>query len=330
MKPLDAAPIAILLAASSLCACKTAPKKDAPTAATRSSGAPVASASSASLQEAPKPIPAPADVAKAPADAEVTASGLKSKRLKAGRSKEHPTLHDQVVVHYTGWTTAGQMFDSSRVRQQPASFRLDRVIPGWSEGIPLMTLGEERRFWIPSALAYGGTPPPGAPAGELVFDVELLEIMPAPPLPPVPENLTSPPANAKTTESGLAWISLAPGDGKTRAQPANVVVLEFTGWTDKGKVVESSRLMGKPLTLPAKNLIPALRDAVLTMSLGEKARIWASPKVLSTPGRPPATEGLVFEVELTKILPPPLPKLPGHRGQPRGAVPGARPAAPPK
>ena len=76
------------------------------------------------------------------------------------------------MVHYTGWTTDGKMFDSSVVRGQPAQFPLNRVIAGWTEGLQLMVVGEKRRFWIPEDLAYKGKA--GAPQGMLVFDVELM------------------------------------------------------------------------------------------------------------------------------------------------------------
>ena len=118
-------------------------------------------------------IPAPPDVATPPADAIKTASGLATKVLKAGTSKEHPTKEDLVRVHYTGWTTDGKMFDSSVVRGEPSSFQLDGVIKGWTEGLQLMAEGEKTRFWIPENLAYGGK---SAPYGMLVFDVELLKI----------------------------------------------------------------------------------------------------------------------------------------------------------
>ena len=62
-------------------------------------------------------------------------------------------------------------------RGTPATFPLNRVITGWTEGVQLMVEGEKRRFWIPAKLAYGDNPPPGAPAGLLVFDVELLKIV---------------------------------------------------------------------------------------------------------------------------------------------------------
>ncbi len=116
--------------------------------------------------------PAPLDVAAVPKDATKTASGLASKILKAGTGKAHPTANSTVTVHYTGWTTDGKMFDSSVSRGQPISFGLNQVIPGWTEGLQLMVVGEKRRLWIPEGLAYKGRP--GAPAGTLVFDVELL------------------------------------------------------------------------------------------------------------------------------------------------------------
>ncbi|MDE0825299.1 MAG: FKBP-type peptidyl-prolyl cis-trans isomerase [Akkermansiaceae bacterium] len=119
---------------------------------------------------------APADVAVAPPEAEVTSTGLASKVLEPGQGSEQPSASDQVKVHYSGWTTDGELFDSSVVRGEPVTFGLGQVIPGWTEGLQLMTKGETRRFWIPAELAYGVNPPPGAPAGMLVFDVELMGI----------------------------------------------------------------------------------------------------------------------------------------------------------
>ena len=127
-----------------------------------------------SIKSAPK---APADVKEAPADAEKTKSGLASKVLEKGKGTTHPSPYDNVSVHYSGWTTDGKLFDSSVSRGTPATFPLNRVIPGWTEGVQLMVEGEKRRFWIPGKLAYGDNPPPGAPAGLLVFDVELLKIV---------------------------------------------------------------------------------------------------------------------------------------------------------
>jgi FKBP-type peptidyl-prolyl cis-trans isomerase len=123
----------------------------------------------------PAAIPAPPDVAAAPADAVRTSSNLASKVLQTGTGTRHPRPNSQVTVHYTGWSTNGEMFDSSVVRGEPSTVGLDDVIPGWTEGVQLMVEGEKRRFWIPGKLAYDGVP--GRPQGLLVFDIELIRIV---------------------------------------------------------------------------------------------------------------------------------------------------------
>ena len=130
-----------------------------------------------SIKQAPTPPAVPEDVAAAPESAEKTASGIASRVLTKGTGTTHPAASDQVKVHYSGWTTDGKMFDSSVTRGEPIVFPLNQVIPGWTEGVQLMVEGEKRRLWIPAKLAYGESPPPGAPAGTLVFDVELLQIV---------------------------------------------------------------------------------------------------------------------------------------------------------
>jgi peptidylprolyl isomerase len=118
----------------------------------------------------------PEDVAAPPADAEKSVSGLAYKILMPGTGERRPTRGSTVVVHYTGWTPDGKMFDSSVLRGKPAEFGVTGVIKGWTEGLQLMQIGEKRRFWIPSKLAYGDNPAGGRPAGMLVFDIELIGI----------------------------------------------------------------------------------------------------------------------------------------------------------
>jgi FKBP-type peptidyl-prolyl cis-trans isomerase len=124
----------------------------------------------------PKPTDAstaaPSDVAAPPADAKQSPSGVAYKILKAKPGKK-PTPKDTVRVVFTGWTTDGKVFDSSKGK--PYETKLTNVIDGWAETIPLMSVGEKARLWIPERLAYGGAE--GAPAGMLVFDIELLEIV---------------------------------------------------------------------------------------------------------------------------------------------------------
>ena len=77
-------------------------------------------------------IPAPADVAAPPADATTTSTGLASRVVKTGTGTNHPSGRSRVRVHYSGWTTDGKMFDSSVARNEPISFGLNQVIPGWT------------------------------------------------------------------------------------------------------------------------------------------------------------------------------------------------------
>jgi peptidylprolyl isomerase len=129
------------------------------------------------ITAAPKPPPVPEDVKAAPANAKKTASGLAYRVLKKGTGKTAPKETSRVTVNYSGWTTDGKMFDSSVTRGEPATFGLNQVIKGWTEGVQLMHEGDTVRFWIPGNLAYGDKPTrPGAPSGTLVFDIELIKI----------------------------------------------------------------------------------------------------------------------------------------------------------
>jgi FKBP-type peptidyl-prolyl cis-trans isomerase len=125
----------------------------------------------------PEPPAVPEDVAAPPKDAKRTKSGIAYKVLKKGEGTVHPQPTQRVEVHYTGWTTDGKMFDSSVPRGRTSTFGLNQVIKGWTEGVQLMVEGEKMRFWIPGPLAYGDKPSrPGAPAGMLVFDIELVKV----------------------------------------------------------------------------------------------------------------------------------------------------------
>ncbi|MBF1594876.1 MAG: FKBP-type peptidyl-prolyl cis-trans isomerase [Prevotella sp.] len=104
-------------------------------------------------------------------------SGLQYQVLKEGNGKK-PSATDQVVCHYEGTLIDGTVFDSSYQRNQPATFGLNQVIAGWTEGVQLMQEGAKYRFFIPYNLAYGerGAGAQIPPFAALVFDVELIEV----------------------------------------------------------------------------------------------------------------------------------------------------------
>ena len=249
----------------------------------------------AASAQTPKMIPAPSDVAAPPADAVKTKSGLASKVVHPGTGKAHPTSADLVTVHYTGWTTDGKMFDSSVARGQQATFPLNRVIAGWTEGVQLMVVGETRRFWIPEALAYQGK---RDPRGMLVFDVELFSIV-APPQ--APSDVKAPPKDAKKTASGLAYKVITPGTGTRHPNGRGEVTVHYTGWTTDGKMFDSSSARNQPSTFPLNRVIAGWTEGVQLMVVGEKRRFWI-PEKLAYQGREGPPKGmLVFDVELVAI-----------------------------
>jgi len=260
-----------------------------------------AEAAEAQAEAADKPAPAgdedayaaPDDVAEPPEDAQRTESGLAYKFLKKGESDDRPGPNDVVTVHYTGWTTDGKMFDSSRKRGKPTSFPLNRVIAGWTEGLQLVTPGDIVRLWIPEALAYQGKP--GRPAGMLVFDVELLEFQKTP---EVPENVAAAPKNAKKTASGLQYVVLEKGEGDAKPSASSKVTVHYSGWTTDGNMFDSSVVRGSPATFPLSGVIAGWTEGLQLMTKGAKYRFWIPGKLAydGKPGRPQGT--LVFDVEL--------------------------------
>jgi len=120
----------------------------------------------------------------------ITASGLQYEVLRDSVGGVKPNAIDEVTVHYKGTLLNGKQFDSSYDRKEPATFGLNKVIPGWTEGVQLMNTGSKYRFFIPHELAYGergaGTNIP--PYSTLIFEIELLKVTPpAPPATPVSE-----------------------------------------------------------------------------------------------------------------------------------------------
>ena len=107
-----------------------------------------------------------------------TPSGLQYKVVSSGTGGKSPSATSEVTVHYSGKLIDGTEFDSSYKRGEPATFPLNGVIPGWTEGLQLMKEGDKWTFFIPQQLGYGSQGAGGAipPFSTLVFDVELIKV----------------------------------------------------------------------------------------------------------------------------------------------------------
>lgn len=250
-------------------------------------------------------IEAPENVQAAPEEATHTASGLAYITLTPGTGEARPSEVSKVEVHYTGWMTNGEMFDSSVARGRPITFPLNGVIPGWTEGVQTMVEGEKKRFWIPGELAYGDKPTrPGMPYGTLVFDVELLSFTTPPPPPEVPADVEAPPADAITTSSGLAFKILREGSGDQHPTASSSVEVHYTGWMTNGEMFDSSVVRDETITFPLNGVIQGWTEGVQTMVEGEKKRFWIPGDLAygDRPSRPGMPYGmLVFDVDLIAI-----------------------------
>jgi len=174
-------PILCLAAAFGLTACDS--KSESATNESKSGSASGTSVTGGSNAEgsdsgAGKPTKVgPRDEA-AKSETKTTASGLKYTVMKHGTGKVNPKATDKVTVHYHGTLLNGTVFDSSVDRGEPITFGLNQVIPGWTEGVQLMVVGDKFKFEIPANLAYGPQSPSPLipPNSTLVFEVELLGI----------------------------------------------------------------------------------------------------------------------------------------------------------
>ncbi len=244
-----------------------------------------------------------------------TASGLQYEVLSEGPATGvSPKATDLVDVHYVGTLIDGIEFDSSRARGAAARFPLNRVIPGWTEGVQLMSEGDRYRFYVPADLAYGEQGTPGGPIGPnetLIFDVELLKVVSAERNAAAAATFLAAngkKAGVKTTASGLQYEVLTEGKaGGKQPSDASKVSVHYEGKLVDGTIFDSSYQRGEPIEFPLNAVIPGWTEGVQLMSEGDKFRLFIPPALgygaEGTPGGPIGpNEALVFEVELLKVV----------------------------
>ncbi len=240
-----------------------------------------------------------------PADTEnkTTASGLQYCVLKASEGPvDHPKMHDKVRVHYTGWFKDGTVFDSSRSKGEPIEFTLGEVIEGWNEGLQLMSPGDRFKFTIPYKMAYGEKGRPGIPPkSDLIFDVELLAISLRAPEPPVFHKLDA--EKTKTTKSGFKYEVVKPGEG-AMAMAGDGVVMQYSFWNTEGKLSESSKMTGTPLSMLCSSMpLPFLKEVAAKMPKGAIWRCEVPAKLAfgEAGSNPLAGKVTIWELEMSGI-----------------------------
>ncbi len=248
-----------------------------------------------------------------------TDSGLQYMVLEEGPEDGlAPVSTDLVQVHYVGTLKDGVEFDSSRARGAAATFPLNRVIPGWTEGVQLMSEGDQFRFFLPPELAYGESGTPGGPIGPneaLIFDVELIKVQSPERNLKVAQDFLA--ENAKkdgvrTTESGLQYLVLTEGeDGAASPDENDVVKVDYVGTLINGTEFDSSVARGQPAVFPLNRVIDGWTEGVQLMSVGDKYRFFVPPELAyGVRGNDMIgpNEALIFEVELLDVTEQPEPE----------------------
>jgi len=246
-----------------------------------------------SFVRAPQP---PADLAAPPEDAVTTRSGLAYKVLRSAEGPR-PGPQDVVVVQVDAWTPEGELRDSSTLRGEPSSFRLDLTIPAFAELLPQMAVGERWQIWSPAELTR--LDEDSLVDSPLVFVVELLEFLKKPAMPP---DVSVPPRDAERTITGLAFKVLRPGTGTEHPRFGDTVEVHYAGWTTDGKMFDSSFDHGRPGRFVLDESKPkGWNEALSLMVVGEKLRVWI-PEELAYAGAKNRPQGmLVFDVELLSL-----------------------------
>lgn len=206
---------------------------------------------------------------------------------------------DVVAVHYSGKLEDGTIFDNSYDRGEPIVFTLGKgqVIPGWEEGIKLLSKGDKATFHIPPQLAYGengvGPIPPNA---TLTFEVELVDII----NPAAPLDVSGLPR--QTTERGVAYSVVRQGDG-LQLEPEMRLKVHYNGFLEDGTLFDSSYERARPIefVLGRGMVIPGWEEGLQQLRVGDQARIWIPFQLAygeSGRGPIPGRANLIFDVEI--------------------------------
>ncbi|MCC6407972.1 MAG: FKBP-type peptidyl-prolyl cis-trans isomerase [Planctomycetes bacterium] len=249
------------------------------------------------------PIPADTDIV-------TTASGLKYSVLVQGTGTRKAKVGDVAKVHYTGWTTDGNSFDTSMKRGVPLDVQVGRggVIAGWDEVLQLMEVGTKVKVTIPPALGYGeagkGAKIPGN--ATLIFEMEMVALT------AMPEFRPARPEATKTTPSGLKYEVLVEGQGELFDATA-IYDLKYALWNTSGKLLTCTEAGGAPLHFTLANSpMDFLKEAVPMLKVGSRYRLEVPPALCfgardQGPDLPPNSI-TVWEIELTGMAKPlPLP-----------------------
>jgi len=226
------------------------------------------------------------------------------KVIARGTGKAHPQPNDCVRMRYTAWTRSGEPAGRSTDDEGGEQACMRGMTPGLAEAVAAMVVGEQRRVWIPEALAFPVDPKDDDQPRRktaLTYDLTLLSVLAAP---ATPRTLKRAPSNARKLASGVAVELVKKGAGTAHPDPSQQLTMHLSCWTPDGVLHESTRFGGKPLVYRIAELVPGLGEGLQQLVVGDVARFWI-PAALAygnkprRRGQPPGN--LVYEVELVGL-----------------------------
>ncbi|MDZ4760898.1 MAG: FKBP-type peptidyl-prolyl cis-trans isomerase [Alphaproteobacteria bacterium] len=222
-----------------------------------------------------------------------------------------PAAIDEVEVHYDGRLAAnGEQFDAS-YGGDPATFRLNQVIPGWTEGLQKMQVGDHFMFFIPAEHGYGEDGRPGIPPNsDLMFRVELLDVTQAKQSDAAAWTKATPWPTASSevirTASGLEYLPIRNGESdKPPATDRDYAIVHFEGRLDDGTVVESTFETQDPETFPIEQLTSGWAEALKLMRPGDRWMIRLPAHLLYAEegdGLIPPGAAVTYEIDLEDVI----------------------------
>jgi peptidylprolyl isomerase len=305
---------ALALCAASGCAKQEEPSNKAVTAVELPpTAAPEARAGSAATRKTQQvEPPAGITITPPPADAVKTPDGLVFKSLEEGKGPA-PSKNDTVTLELTTWSSKGDTMASTKLhggKPVPVALAPNSSV-GFVEAITMMKKGGHAIFWVPPEIGHKGKGPAAAHSDAvdtLAFEVKLVDIKPAPAIPP---DVAAPPATAQKTPKGVSFVVLKPGTGKDTLRYFDTAQYQYTGWDTTGHMFDSSEMRAQPRMANPFHESVGLEEALTQLVVGERARFWIPTEL--TKGGAEVPEGpLTYEIELVSIkpaakVPPPVP-----------------------
>ncbi len=245
------------------------------------------------------------DVSAPPKDATTSAAGITTKILSAGTGAS-PQSNDTVKIHFDAWRPDGKLLHSTKRQRRPQPMMLGRANAGWKEILTPMKVGQKTAIWASEEL-LGRRPAKGKASETVVLELELVEVIRAP---PTPTHLVTAAPGAKKLGKDMRSLVVTKGQGNKKPETTDSAEFHLAGWDKDGTLFENTAAFGRPRNGDISKQPVGIQQALATMTEGETRRVWLAEGVSRQSYVPKGP--LVYDITLARIIekqaPPKTPK----------------------